>query len=586
MIKEQVTRITVGVQPFDNLSEKTGFDHFVRGFTDDLITDLSRFGSLSIRRQTKNTSQTDSNDYLVQGSFRTYSDKVRITVQLVRSEDSSIIFADRYDKDFDALFHIQDDITRQIVNTIQQQINKNLVANSHRKPQTKIAAYDYLLKGMEELRKGTVESDLMAREYFNHALRIDEHYARAYTGLSLSYFNEWSCQLWNRWEVSKTGAKEFAQKAIEHDESEYEAHAVMGRVHLYDAEYEKAEHCLRRSMQLNPNDADNLVYLASCFCYLGLVEEAREIYQKAMLINPYKPDWYYSYGTLIYLELGDYEKSVAMGELLKLDDSWIDFPAYMAAAYYYLGKTEKMALAWKTYLGLFRNKIAHTQDASEEEAIHWFMNVNPYKGKTHLQGFWDYLRKENSLNIDMLVKDREYITPPANSFKQEGDLWQVCYAGSSVTLRDSKGLNNIAMLLTQPEKEIHCADLMGAAIIQEPGTEVIDNQARKAYEQKIKDLREELEEAEDMNDLEQASKLSEEYETLVAHLSKSLGLAGETRKMGSSVEKARSAVTLRIKSTIKKIDSVHPGLARHFLSAIKTGTFCSYKPEKEIDWLV
>ncbi len=586
MIKEQVTRITVGVQAFDNLSEKTGFDHFVRGFTDDLITDLSRFGSLSIRRKTDDASQADRSDYLIRGSFRTYADKVRITVQLVRNEDGSVIFADRHDEDFDALFHIQDDITQQIVNTIQQQINKNLVANSHRKPQTKVAAYDYLLKGMEELKKGTVESDLKAREHFNEALKIDEHYARAYTGLSLSYFNEWSCQLWNRWEVSKTGAKEFAQKAIERDESEYEAHAVMGRVYLYDGEYEKAEHCLRRSMHLNPNDADNLVYLASCFCYLGLAREAEEIYRKALLINPYKPDWYYSYGTLIYLELGDYEKSATMGELLKLDGSWIDFPAYMAAAYYYLGKTEKMARAWEMYLRLFRNKIAHTQDASEEEAIHWFMNVNPYRGETNLQGFWDYLKKENGLSIDLVAKDRDYITPPANSFKQEGDLWQVCYAGSSVTLRDAKGLNNIATLLSQPDQEIHCADLMGTALIHESGTEVIDSQARKNYEQKIIDLREELAEAEDMNNLELASRLSEEYETLVAHLSKSLGLAGETRKTGSSVEKARSAVTLRIKSTIKKIESVHPDLARHFSSAIKTGTFCSYKPEKEIDWLV
>lgn len=576
----------MGVQPFDNLSEKAGFDHFVRGFTDDLITDLSRFGSLSIRRNTEGQTEINASDYLVQGSFRTYADKVRITVQLIRNEDGSVVFAGRHDESFDELFHIQDDITQQIVNTIQQQINKNLVSNSHRKSQTKIAAYDYLLKGMEELKQGTLESDLRAREYFNQALKIDEHYARAYTGLSLSYFNEWSCQLWNRWEVSKTGAKEFAQKAIDRDESEYEAFAVMGRVHLYDGEYEKAEHCLRKSMQLNPNDADNLVYLASCFCYLGLAEEAEKIYQKALLINPYKPDWYYSYGTLIYLELGDYKKSVALGELLTLDGSWVDFPAYLAAAYYLLDDQEKMAAAWAMYLQLFRNKIAHTQDASEEEAIHWFMNVNPYKDKTNLQSFWSYLKKENGLSIDLMAKEREYVTPPSNSFKQEGDLWQVCYAGSSVTLRGSKGLNNIASLLTQPNKEIHCTDLMGAAITNEPGTEVIDQKAKKEYEQKIIDLREELEEAEDMNNFELASRLSEEYETLVEHLSKSLGLAGETRKVGSSVEKARSAVTLRIKSTIKKIETVHPHLAKHFSRSLKTGTFCSYEPESEVDWLV
>jgi hypothetical protein len=75
-----------------------------------------------------------------------------------------------------------------------------------------------------------------------------------------------------------------------------------------------------------------------------------------------------------------------------------------------------------------------------------------------------------------------------------------------------------------------------------------------------------------------------EYNTLVDHLSASLGLGHKPREMGSSVEKARSAITWRIRNVIKKISSTHPKLATHLSKSINTGTFCSYKPEVNIDW--
>lgn len=585
MTSEVITQISVGVFPFENLSEKKGFDHFVTGFVDDLITDLSRFNGLSIRNIDPQSS-TSNCEYLVKGSFRTYAERVRINIQLIKTSDESIVFAGRHDEDFEELFELQDQVVQQIVNVLQLQINHHLTTTTHQKPQTKIAAYDYWLRGMEALKKGSVESDLEAREHFNKALAIDPRYARAYTGLSLSYFNEWSCQLWNRWEVSKTGAGEYAQKALALDDNEYEAHAVMGRVYLYDADYEQAEHCLRKSMHLNPNDADNLVYIASCFSFLGKSDEAVEIFERAMQLNPFRPDWYYSYAALVYLEAGDYEKSAALGGTIAADSFWVDFPAYLAAAYFHLGNQEQMQLNWQIYLNSFRTKIANNQEADQSDAIHWFMNVNPYREVTNLQPFWEFLLTENGLAEQDLSQKKEYPKPAENSFKQEGELWQVCYAGHSVTLRGSKGLKDIAELLQHQGKELHSTELMGASIVNHQGIPLMDDKAKKAYEKKLIELREELEEAEDMNNIALAAELNEEYDQLVNHLSSSLGLAGETRKTGSSVEKARAAVTLRIRSTIKKIEQVHEPLAKHLSHSIKTGTFCSYIPEEKVDWLV
>ena len=87
-----------------------------------------------------------------------------------------------------------------------------------------------------------------------------------------------------------------------------------------------------------------------------------------------------------------------------------------------------------------------------------------------------------------------------------------------------------------------------------------------------------------MNQLEKISSLREEYDSLLDHLSKSLSLSGKTRKVGSTVEKARSAVTWRIRNAIKKIENVHPELGNHLSKSIKTGTNCAYLPEVDVNW--
>jgi hypothetical protein len=87
-----------------------------------------------------------------------------------------------------------------------------------------------------------------------------------------------------------------------------------------------------------------------------------------------------------------------------------------------------------------------------------------------------------------------------------------------------------------------------------------------------------------MNHSEKAEALREEYEKLVDHLSQSLGLGGKSRKMDSPVERARTAVTWRIRSAIRKIGEAHPDLGKHLSRSVTTGTFCSYSPEKEYQW--
>ena len=102
----------------------------------------------------------------------------------------------------------------------------------------------------------------------------------------------------------------------------------------------------------------------------------------------------------------------------------------------------------------------------------------------------------------------------------------------------------------------------------------------------IQDLQADLAEAERHNDFARTERLSEELDAVIEQLSAAVGLGGRGRKLGDPAEKARTAVTWRIRSAVKKIAAVHPELGRHLAASIRTGAFCSYRPEHPVRWTV
>ncbi len=598
MQKSSIAEIVVAVLPFQNFSEDNKLDYFVAGFTDDLIMNLSRFRPLQVisSHSTKKINSDSEEDqqiiqslnanYLVKGSFRHYDGNITIRTQLLRTEDESIVWAERYDEELTSIFEIQDDITQRIVSTLQKQININLLSSARKKNITSLEAYDCWLRGMDHIEKGTSKTDNKAREYFNQALEIDKSYARAYAGLSLTYFNEWSCQLWDRWESAQEGAFKNALKAVALDDTDNVALCILGRIYLYKKEYEKAEHYLRKALKLNPSDADTLIQIASSFSFLGYPKESEKLYLKAIRLNPFNEEWYYSYGTLIYFELGQFEKALELGLKPPIESVWVDMAAYLSASYFMLGDLEKVKEFWKIYLEQFQIKILHGRQAKPCEAIEWLIEYNPYKGESNLIPFCRYLSEKR--NLKKFEKKKSIPKPPnfLNFFKKGNELWEISFEGKSVYLPDVKGYHDIASLMIQPHKEIHCAELMGVQVGNDNNVLVIDEKAKLTYKKRVQDLLSEIEEAEAMSNSEKANALREEYEKLVDHLSQSLGLGGKTRKIDSPVERARSAVTWRIRSAIKKIEKAHPQLGKHLSKSIDTGTFCSYSPEKEYDWVI
>jgi predicted ATPase len=172
----------------------------------------------------------------------------------------------------------------------------------------------------------------------------------------------------------------------------------------------------------------------------------------------------------------------------------------------------------------------------------------------------------------------------AGVFRQVGDFWEIGFAGETTTVRATKGLADIGRLLAAPGREVHCLELIGATVAEGDTGEVLDPAARRAYEERVRELQLVLDEAEAAADRGRAERARAELDALVDQLVAGLGLGGRARRAGGAAERARSAVTQRIRSTMKRIDTVHPRLGRHLHSAVRTGTFCEYRPEEPVDW--
>ncbi len=600
-VLERNDNITIAVLPFKVNNRNERLRTLIHGLTEDLVTNLSKFVGISVISQLSTEQITDAANYdeiaklganyLVSGSVRNVTDTLRITIQLIKVSDRSIVFSDQLDKTVGEIFDAQDTIIQQIVSVLQKEINYDLLSYSYKKETVDLAAYENWLMGMDSLKKGSLEGDEKAREYFQAALKVDPNYALAYTGLSLSYFNEWSCQLWDRWDISRNGAHQNALKAIEIDKNDYRALAVLGRTYAYSGEYEKAEHCVRKSLRMNPNDTDNLIQVAFVLMYLGYPEESLDLYHKAIELDPFhNENLYFAYGSNFYFEVGDYEKSIELVKKTDYTQTWVDFAACAAAAYFHLSDFENMWKEWDKYLKIYRANIYKGDSVEDDEAfqtaaLEWQVAVNPFRGKTNLSPFWDYLRKNKNLLADHHQKgaapDQQKSTA---QFIFKDNIWDITFKNKNILLKDAKGLHDIHKLISDPEREYHSMELMGSAIEEGAHVAAIDEKAKADYHKKIQELQAEINEAEDMNDVGRLSKLKAEYDAILEHLSSSLGLAGKTREIGSTAEKARSAITWRIRSALKKIEKTHPELAQHLSNSINTGTFCSYKPEIKVDW--
>jgi adenylate cyclase len=188
-------RASIAVLPFKNLSGDPEQEYFSDGITNDILTDLSKFRELLVIASNtvfsfkgKSVKVTDmgrelSVRYVVEGTVQKASDKVRINAQLIDANTGHHLWAERYERDLNDLFVIQDEIVQTIVRTLAIKVDEAERARAMRKDTDNLEAYDYALRGKEFLLTRNRPDNIQAKEMFKRSIELDSRFASAYVGL-------------------------------------------------------------------------------------------------------------------------------------------------------------------------------------------------------------------------------------------------------------------------------------------------------------------------------------------------------------------------------------------------------------------
>ena len=242
--------------------------------------------------------------------------------------------------------------------------------------------------------------------------------------------------------------------------------------------------------------------------------------------------------------------------------------------------------AWEQVLATARSLPVTTLASAQFELLPLpTTSVPPVPRHDAIGLVWNVLA-EMATTENALERDSSALAVAEGSIRRLGDVCEFSYAGRSVTLRTTKGVDDLLRLIEADGREIHCLDLVGVAVEESSTGEVIDAEARRNYEQRIRDLQAEIDEAEAHSDFARAYRHQAELDTLIDHLTAALGHGNRTRRAAGSAERARSAVTHRLRTTIRQLGRSHSLLGRHLTHAVNTGTYCSYRPEQPTVWRI
>jgi len=227
------------------------------------------------------------------------------------------------------------------------------------------------------LRGGTAASDDEARGFFEQALALTPEFARAFSGISLSHFNDWSCQAWDRWDERERLAFSNAKKAVELDDDDHVTHMILARIHVYRREFEIGERHLEHAIGLNPNDTNMLMHACLAYAQLGEAERACELASNAFKLHPKHPDWYYAVAAFAQLIARRPEQSLRLA--LRAPDGLVDTRATLAAACIHLDDAAAARDHARRFLEHFRTKITPGREPERGEAARWLLRVNPLR---------------------------------------------------------------------------------------------------------------------------------------------------------------------------------------------------------------
>jgi adenylate cyclase len=317
---------SIAVLPFDNLSEDPKQEYFSDGLTEEIISALGSVPRLFViaRNSTftykgkpvkvQQVSEELGVRYVLEGSVRKSGDKVRITAQLIDALDGHHLWAKRYDRNLEDIFAVQDELTKEIIMSMQVKLTEGEQARAFARGTDNLEAYLKCLQANELVHRVNPESNALGKQLAEEAVALDPDYAWAYYNLGRAH----QLDVWLR--TSKSPRESigkaigFMKKAIALDDTLAEAHGRLGFIYSMIGKHDEGIAQAEQGVAVNPNSAMAHVMLGKTLSFAGRWEESIPPYKKAIRLNPIPPNMYlYSLG-LSYGFTGQYDEAITWCE--------------------------------------------------------------------------------------------------------------------------------------------------------------------------------------------------------------------------------------------------------------------------------
>ncbi len=360
--------------------------YFSDGITADIITELSRFHELFVIARNSSFQFRDKSvdvnhigrslgvEYVVEGSVRKSGNRVRVTAQLISVATSNHLWADRYDRDLQDIFAVQDEVTQTIVATLVGQLAASGAESARHKPTQYWVAYDFFLQGSERLNRYDIDT---AEPLLRRAIELDPNFAQAYATLAHAY-------LWRFFSDGRSAplneALVHAKKAVSLDENDARCRHVLGSVYTFMNRLDLAGVHLSKAVALNPNDTQVAAAYANWLARMGRTGEALDKLDSAVQRDPFPPDWYWEIRGVPLLLEKRYEETLRAYDRISELQVW-HYP-YIAFAYAQLGRMEEA-----------KAHVAEVLRLKPDFSMKWIIAMEPYKDSACLEHLLDGLHK-------------------------------------------------------------------------------------------------------------------------------------------------------------------------------------------------
>jgi adenylate cyclase len=392
---------SIAVLPFENISGDPEQEYFSDGITEEIITALSKIPKMFViaRNSTftykskpvkvQQVGEELGVRYVLEGGVRKAGNRVRITAQLVDAATGHHLWAERYERDLKDIFALQDEITYKILTALQVTLTEGEQARVWATRTNNLDAFLTYLQARRHFGLFTKEGYVSARQIAQDAINLDEKYSDPYVLLAWSHWFD------ARFGYSESPPESFkqayltAQKAQALDDSNPGVHSLLGGLHLYQRQYEKAIAEGQRAVALGPNDAEVHAIMAHILRFAGRFEEAIVLIQRALRIQPSYSSWYLGELAMCYYYVGRHEEAIRLAEeFFHLAESRGEkFISY----YYY-------AIVTMNSIRLGRDQEAQEAAAElmrlfPEYSLEWDRQFSVYKDPEHLERQHEDLRK-------------------------------------------------------------------------------------------------------------------------------------------------------------------------------------------------